>query len=74
MERQIDMKKLKDCAHCPVNPKATKTFLKMTRVSVGAQCVQGLQETAKHRNEQPECYVCGLVEDMLNGLEQAFKD
>jgi hypothetical protein len=74
METETEPRKLKDCAHCCLNPKATKPFLKMTRVSIGAHVFKDLEETAKLRNKSSECFVCGLVEDMVNGLEQAFKD
>lgn len=62
------------CEHCRINPKAIKPFMKMTRVSFGGHLRQALDETAKYRIERPECFVCGLVEDMVNGLEQAFKE
>jgi hypothetical protein len=74
METETDPRKLKDCAHCRVNPKATEPFLKMKKLPVGGKVLQDLQKTAKINNEQPECYLCGLVEDMVNGLEQAFKE
>jgi hypothetical protein len=75
METETEPRKLKDCAHCRVNPKATKPFLKMTRIPIRDNLLlQDIEETAKLRKEPSECFVCGLVEDMVNGFEQAFRN
>jgi hypothetical protein len=63
-----------ECVHCRANPKATKPFVKMKRLPMEDNVCQDIKETAKLHNEPPECFVCDLMHDALNALEQKYKD
>lgn len=74
METETELRKLKDCAHCRVNPEGKKPFIKMTRLSIQNHVYADLQETAKNHQQRPECFICEGVTEFIEALEQQHKD
>lgn len=54
--------------------KSTKPLLKMTKISVSNNLARSLEKRAKEGGEPSECFVCGLVQDMIDGLKGTLKD
>jgi|GEM_PF-2423355 len=59
---------LRGCPHCPVNAKAEKPLLEMTKLSIDGRLHKDLEDTAKKGGERPECFVCDLFTDMIDGF------
>lgn len=55
-----------DCDHCPNNPRATKPFLKMHKLTLEDSFLKDLDEITKTENKKPDCFVCETVHELMN--------
>ena len=58
----------KDCEHCHHNPKATKPFIPMKKLPLNNW--KDIVRIAEADGKNPNCYVCEIVEIMINGFNR----
>jgi len=58
----------KDCGHCPHNPKATKPFIQMKKLPLNNQ--KDITRVAEASGKNPNCYVCEIVETVIDGFNR----
>ena len=63
---------LKDCGHCEHNPNAAKPFIEMKKLPL--KNWNQIVRVAEADGKNPNCYVCELVESVIDSLNQKSKD